>query len=51
MMHADEDPSTGEVKSIFMNIEEAKDLIEGLQEAIDRAKPKKANHKSRGRDC
>lgn len=51
MMDSDENPVTGKANSVFLNIEEAEELISGLKDAIQRAKPKKANHISRGIDC
>jgi len=37
--------------SVFMNIDETKELIKGMQNAIECAEPKNANHKSRAKDC
>jgi len=51
MMHPSEDPSSGKSESVFLNVEEAEELLNGLQEAIDRAKPKKAGHPSRAKNC
>ncbi len=51
LIHANEDPVTSQGSSVFLNVEEARELIEGLQEAIDRAEPKNANHPSRGSNC
>ncbi|EGR1226500.1 hypothetical protein AB4T57_004597 [Vibrio parahaemolyticus] len=51
MLHANDDPVTDVGYSVFLNVEEAQELIHGLQDAIDRAKPKNAKHKCRGKDC
>lgn len=52
MQHADKDPSTDDgLNAVFMNIEEAKNLIEGIQEAIDKTSYKNANHPNRGIPC
>lgn len=51
MQHADTNPVTGETSSVFLNVEEAREMIEALQEAIDRAEPKNANHPLRGVNC
>ncbi len=51
MLHADEDPIRGTGSSVFLNVEEAREMIEALQEGIDRAEPKKANHPARGVNC
>jgi len=51
MIHADENPTTSEGSAVFLTVDEAKELIGGLQDAVDRAEPKNANHKSRGTDC
>ena len=46
-----DDPTTSRGYSVFMNVDETRVLIEGLQKAIERAEPKNANHKSRAMDC
>jgi ArsR family metal-binding transcriptional regulator len=51
MIHANDDPVTTGGSSIFMNVDEARELIAGLEEAIDRAEPKNVNHPSRGSNC
>ncbi|MBO4858119.1 MAG: hypothetical protein J5527_06355 [Treponema sp.] len=38
------------VKAVFMNVEEAEEFRDCLQEAIDKAKIKKSNHPRRGRE-
>lgn len=51
MIHAKDDPITTQGSAIFMNVHEAKELLQSLQEAISRAEIKHANHKNRGRVC
>ena len=51
MIHANDDPITSVGSSVFMNIDEARELIKGLEKAIKQAKPKKANHPTRGTLC
>lgn len=51
MVHADKDPVFEVGSSVFLNVDEAKEMIEALQEAVDRAEPKNANHKPRGKNC
>jgi hypothetical protein len=51
MIHADKDPVSEVGSSVFLNVDEAKEMIEALQVAVDRAEPKNANHKSRGKNC
>jgi hypothetical protein len=50
MMHVDDDPMTASGYAVFMNVEEAKEFQCKLQEAIQRAGTKNANHKARGVD-
>ncbi len=38
------------LKAVFMNVKEAKDFVEGINEAINRATSKNANHKSRAKE-
>ena len=51
LVHANEDPATSKGSSVFLNVEEAQELLQGLKNAIDRAEPKNANHPARGSDC
>ncbi|MCP4486456.1 MAG: hypothetical protein GY820_03920 [Gammaproteobacteria bacterium] len=51
MIHANDDPVTSPGYSVFLNVTEAKELINGLEEAIERAEPKNANHPTRGSNC
>ena len=51
MVHADDDPVTSPGYSVFLNVNEARDLLSGLQEAIDRAEPKNASRPNRGSNC
>lgn len=51
MVHANDDPVTSSGYSVFLNVDEAKELLSGLQEAIDRAEPKNASHPDRGSNC
>ena len=51
LFHANENLSTGQGSSVFLNLKEARELIKGIEKAIERAEPKKANHKARGIDC
>lgn len=51
MIHASQDPTTNPGYSVFMTTSEAEELIQGLQDAINRAKPKNASHPARGVDC
>lgn len=45
-----DDPDGDTFYSAFLNVSEAEELLTCLQRAIDRAVPKKANHKDRVRD-
>lgn len=51
MIHANDHPLTSPGYSVFLNVDEAKELLSGLQEAIDRAEPKNASHPNRSSDC
>ncbi len=51
MIHADQDPATNAGSSVFLNVDETKELIRALEKAVERAEPKKANHIARGQDC
>lgn len=51
LVHADVDPSTAEGSSVFLNVEEAKEFLKSLQDAVQRAEPKNAKHKRRGVEC
>jgi len=48
MVHADRDPITEKGYAVFLNVEEAREFVEALQQAINRAEPKNANHPNRG---
>ena len=51
MIHASQDPVTTPGSQVFMNVEEAEELVRGLEAAIARAKPKNAKHPARGINC
>ena len=51
MIHAKDDPETTPGSAVFMNVDEAKEMLASLQEAIDRAEVKKSIHKARGTNC
>lgn len=51
MVPADKNPTTTNGCAVFLNVKEAKELVVGLQDAIQRAEPKNANHKDRGQRC
>lgn len=51
MVHAEHDPNTTLGSSIFMNVDEAKEMLSSLEKAIVRAESKSANHSARGHDC
>jgi len=51
MIHADKNPVSEVGYSVFLNVDEAKEMVESIQEAIVRAEPKNANHKPRGKSC
>ena len=51
MLHADEDPVTGVGAAVFLNTEEARELMGSLLQAIERAEPKEARHPARGIAC
>lgn len=51
MIHANDNPLNSPGYSVFLNVDEAKELISGIQEAIDRAEPKDADHPPRGSFC
>jgi len=51
MVPADKNPTTTKGFEVFLNVKEAKELVVGLQEAIQRAEPKNAKHKDRGQRC
>lgn len=51
IIKADQNPVLEEGYSVFLNVDEAKEIIEALQKAVVRAEPKKANHKARGVNC
>ncbi len=50
MLEANKDLVSDMGHAVFMNVEEARELVGALQNAIDRAAPKNANHPSRARD-
>jgi len=51
MIHADRDPVTEVGSAVFLNVDEAQEMLQALQAAIARARPKNANHRARGVDC
>lgn len=51
MVSEKDDPTTTLGLAVFLNIEEAKDMLSALQEAIVSADSKSANHKGRAMDC
>lgn len=51
MIHADESSVTARGYSVFLNVDEAEEIINGLREAVEKAKPKNADHPARGIDC
>jgi len=51
MVHADKNPATEIDAEVFLNVNEARELIKYLQDAIVRAESKNGNHKDRGIDC
>lgn len=51
MIHATDDPVTTLGSAVFMNVDEAKEMLASLQEAIDRAETKNGKHKARGTNC
>lgn len=51
MIHANDDPVKTVGSSVFMNVGEAEELIAGLQEAVDRSRPKNGNHPAHGSNC
>ena len=48
-LYAD-DQGTGSYYAVYLNVKEAEELLDGLRQAIDRARPKQANHQDRVRD-
>lgn len=51
MVHASQDPCTNPGSQVFMNVDEAKVFVRGVEAAIARAEPKHANHPVRAVDC
>ena len=50
MLHASEDPIRAKGSAVFLNVDEAHEMLVALEEAIARARPKNANHEARGKD-
>lgn len=42
---------SGKASGVFFNVEEAKDLLASLREAIERAEPKNARHENRVKEA
>lgn len=51
MIHANRDRVTEEGSAVFLNVDEAQEMLQALEAAIARARPKNANHRARGVDC
>ena len=51
MLHANDDPVTGKGSAVFLNTEEARELMRSLQQAMESAESKNANHPGRGVNC
>lgn len=51
MIHAAKDPITEPGASVFLNVNEAHELVKDLQDAIVQAETKNGNHKDRGINC
>jgi hypothetical protein len=51
MVHANRDPITEEGSAVFLNVDEAQEMLQDLEEAIKRARTRSARHRSRGVDC
>ena len=51
MIHANDDPSRTPGSAVFMNVNEAKEMLHHLKDAIDRAESKGGNHKDRAQPC
>ena len=51
MIHADIDPISAKGCAVFLNVDEADEMLTALGEAIARARPKNARHKARGESC
>lgn len=49
MLYSD-DKGRGNYEAIFLNVDEAEEVLEGLRDAINRARPKNAGHEARVRD-
>lgn len=50
VQNADDNGDSETLKAVFMNKEEANEMLKGLTEAIARASLKDGNHKSRAKD-
>ena len=50
MQDASDKSNSDTSKSVFLNVEEAKELTRGIEEAIKKASNKHGNHKPRGED-
>lgn len=48
MVPATMDPTTTRGAAVFLNVDEANDMLHSLQEAVERAREKNAPHKRRG---
>ncbi len=49
MQDAFDESETDTLRAVFMNVDEAKEFEKGINEAINRAVSKNANHKSRAK--
>lgn len=50
MQDVDDKSDSDTLRAFFMNVDEAKELVVGLNDAINRASYKNANHKSRAKN-
>lgn len=50
MQDASDKSNSDTLKDVFLNVEEARELTSGIDEAIKKASNKHANHKSRGKE-
>ncbi len=48
--NADDESDSDTLKAVFMNVCEAKEMLNSLEDAINRASIKKAKHKNRSRN-
>lgn len=51
MIHADSDPVTEVGSAVFLNVDEAQEMLQALKDAISLARPKKAEHRARSINC